>query len=296
MSSLVPRSSHYSPLRYPGGKGKVAAFVKEILTLNHLEDCHYVEPYAGGAAVALELLFHGYAKTIHINDLAPGVAAFWRCVLQKPDELNRLIHDARMSIKEWQKQRAIALLPGAPSDLELGFATFYLNRTNRSGILRAGVIGGLAQDGAWKLDARFNKPALIQRITSIAKLADKIQFTQLDASDLLAEIEPLEKTFLYLDPPYYGKGKDLYTHFYEPKDHELIAKKVSQLKDIRWIVSYDDVHNISDLYEKYRCIRYTLSYSAQNRYRGSEVMFFSPKLKIPPFTGSMQELPQARAA
>lgn len=296
MSQSEPRPAFYSPLRYPGGKGKIAPYVKSILTLNHLEDCHYVEPYAGGAAVALELLFHEYAKSIHINDLDPGVAAFWRCVLHRTDELCRMVRDAEMTIEEWRIQRKLALSNTEMDDLELGFATFYMNRTNRSGILRAGVIGGLEQAGEWKLDARFNAPDLIKRIEAIARLADRISFTQLDAATLLERMSALPNTFVYLDPPYFGKGKDLYTHFYCDDDHAMISRLVAKLGSTKWIVSYDDADRISELYGRFRSIRYTLSYSAQTRYRGGEIMFFSPKLKMPSFIGSMREIDQVQAA
>jgi DNA adenine methylase len=288
-------STFFSPLRYPGGKGKMAPYVKSLLSVNGLEDCHYVEPYAGGAAVALELLFHEYAKTIHINDIDPGVAAFWRSVLSSADELCKKIRDAKLSIPEWKRQR-LAASNYELDDISLGFATFFMNRTNRSGILRAGVIGGLAQSGDWTLDARFNKTALISRIEKIASLANRIRFTQLDAKELLVQIPNEKTTFVYLDPPYFAKGKDLYTHYYEDSDHVTIARTTSKLNRANWIVSYDAVDRIHELYGKFRCIHYSLSYSAQQRYKGGEVMYFSPKLKIPEFAGAMHLFELSAAA
>jgi DNA adenine methylase len=265
----------YSPLRYPGGKGKLANYVKTLLTINDLEDCAYFEPYAGGGAVALELLFHEYAKTIHINDIDPGVAAFWRSVLHRTDEFCQKISKTRVSMTQWHKQREI-YKSGQGEDIDLGFATFFLNRTNRSGIIRAGVIGGLAQDGDWKLDARFN--------------------TQIDAADLLKQVPKARNAFVYLDPPYFHKGKDLYTHAYEADDHKSIADLVKEIDGTRWIVSYDDVEAINKLYGKFRSINYTLSYSAQSRYKGAEVMFFSPGLKIAPLIKPMHPIDTALAA
>lgn len=295
MKKVEPQTSFYSPLRYPGGKGKVAGYVKQILRLNRLEGCQYVEPYAGGAAVALELLFHEYAQHIHINDVDSGVAAFWQSVLHDTENLCRLISGAKLNMKEWNRQRTIAF--DEQSDrLSLGYATFYMNRTNRSGILRAGVIGGKEQDGKWKLDARFNRPELVARIERIASLAHRIKFTQLDSAELLMQLPNTADTFLYLDPPYFGKGKDLYTHFYEDSDHKAIAQAVRKLTVSKWIVSYDDVDRISELYGRFRCIRYSLSYSAQERYRGGEIMFFSPKLVIPEFVGSMRQIDLIEAA
>ena len=289
MSVITNQSTFFSPLRYPGGKGKVAPFIKQILSLNNLEDCHYVEPYAGGAAVALELLFHEYAKTIHINDIDPGIAAFWRSVLTNNDAFCKCVQETELSMAEWKRQRLVAN-DETTSDLERGFATFYMNRTNRSGILRGGVIGGNAQLGKWKLDVRFNKVNLITRIKNIGKLSNRIKFTQIDAKELLLQIPNDKKTFVYLDPPYFGKGKDLYTHYYEDADHTTIAKLTKKLTIARWIVSYDAVDRIHELYGRYKHIKYLLSYSVQKRYKGGEVMYFAPKLEIPDFIGSMHQI------
>jgi DNA adenine methylase len=288
-------SNFYSPLRYPGGKGKVANYVKSLLTINDLEDCTYFEPYAGGAAVALELLFHEYAKTIHINDIDPGVAAFWRSTLYRTEELCQKISATRVCITEWHKQREI-YKKDCGDDIELGFATFFLNRTNRSGIIRAGVIGGLAQEGDWKLDARFNKRELIDRISRIGSQASRIKFTQMDALELLKQVPNSQDVFVYLDPPYFHKGKDLYTHAYEAGDHKSIADLVKQISSARWIVSYDDAEAIGKLYGRFRSIHYTLSYSAQSRYKGAEVMFFSPGLRIAPLIMPMHAIETVKAA
>ena len=115
----------YTPLRYPGGKGKFTPYVKEVMELNGLVGGHYVEPFAGGAGVAFGLLFSEYAKRIHINDLDPSVYAFWYSVLNHPEDLCRLIKDTRVNIKNWLKQRDIKRDPENASTLELGFATFY---------------------------------------------------------------------------------------------------------------------------------------------------------------------------
>lgn len=273
----------YTPLRYPGGKGKLVPYVKKIFEQNNLVDGVYVEPYAGGAAVAMELLLHEYVRKVYINDISDGVAAFWRSVLDDTDALCAKISGAKLNMKEWHKQKAIQREPEEHDDLTLGFSTFFLNRTNRSGILGAGVIGGKEQLGKWKLDARFNKPDLIQRIQVIARIRERIEFSQLDAVAFIDSVAPRlpAKSLLYLDPPYYVKGSDLYLHHYQHDDHMAIAKRVAKLKSKNWIVSYDNVEQIRTMYGKFRKIVYGLSYSAQDRYKGSEIMFFSDKLTIP---------------
>lgn len=278
-----PRPSFYTPLRYPGGKGKLAPYVKRIMEANELVDGVYVEPYAGGAAVAMELVLQEYAKRVYINDISDGVSAFWRSILDNTDSICALIHNTNVTIEEWHRQKNVQNNPSEYDDLELGFSTFFLNRTNRSGILGAGVIGGKSQSGKWKLDARFNKSDLIRRIHAIARVRERIEFHQLDAIKFIDLVSPKlpAKSLIYLDPPYYVKGSDLYLHHYKHEDHVKISKRVRRLKNKNWIVSYDNVEAIHGMYKDFRSIVYGLSYSAQDRYKGAETMFFSDNLTIP---------------
>jgi len=272
-----------TPLRYPGGKGKLTDFLKLIFEKNDLLDGHYVEPYAGGAGIALNLLIHSYASCIHLNDLNPAVFGFWSSVLNQPDELCKAIHDVKITMDEWHKQHAILKSPLNHTPLEVGFSTFFLNRTNRSGIIWGGVIGGKKQDGPWKLDARFNKIDLIQRIERIAMYRSRIRLYNLDAADLIKDVLPTlpAKTLVYLDPPYYVKGQGLYENHYLHDDHVSIAKLVKKSIKHNWIVSYDHAPEIVKMYADCPTITYGINYSAQDRYKGAESMFFSKKMIIP---------------
>lgn len=272
----------YTPLRYPGGKAKLANFIKLVMQENDLVDGHYAEPYAGGGGIAIELLLQGYADTIHINDIDPGVHAFWNAVLNDTDHLCKRISSVCLSIPTWKRQRNIQRLCSDPFSFELGFSTFFLNRTNRSGIIKGGVIGGLNQDGNYKIDARFNRAELINRIEKIAYFKERIKLTNEDAISFLyrAERELPNKALIYLDPPYYVKGGELYRNFYKHGDHaevESVVKNISK----NWIVSYDNVPQIMKLYNWSKSIVYDLNYSAFEACTGSEAMFFSRKLKIP---------------
>ena len=268
-----------SPLRYPGGKGKVANFIKLLFIQNGFTSYHYVEPYAGGASVALSLLYEEYASHIHINDLNSSVYAFWYVVLNETEALCRRIMDTAVTIDEWERQRNIQRA-NEPDLVDLAFSTFFLNRTNRSGIISGGVIGGKDQTGGWKLDARYNKTNLVSRIKKVARYKNRITLTQLDAADYISKtlVELPEEAFIYLDPPYYVKGKGLYEHFYQHDNHTEIAELVQKIKQ-PWLVSYDSVPEILALYSDFKKVMYGLSYSAANRYQGAEVMFFSPAVK-----------------
>ena len=270
-----------SPLRYPGGKLKVVDYIKKMFEVNDLMDGTYIEPYAGGASVALTLLFSEYANRIKINDIDRSIYAFWHSVLEETEGLCRLITDTPVTMETWAQQREVQVRKKDAELLELGFSTFFLNRTNRSGILSGGVIGGKEQTGKWKIDARYNKKDLIERIESVAEYGDRIELTSMDAVALIKHIRrPSEKTFCYLDPPYYVKGRDLYLNYYNDDDHRAIAKAIKKYKG-KWIISYDAVPFISDLYKEYRQKEYYLSYSAGNPAKGKEIVVYSDGLVIP---------------
>lgn len=269
-----------SPFRYPGGKGKLAEFIKLFMLENDLIGSEYVEPYAGGASVALALLFEDYAEHIHINDFNRSVATFWRVVLNESDALCERIATTDVTVDEWHRQRRMQT-DDSVSDLDLAFSTFFLNRTSRSGIIGGGIIGGLKQTGAWKIYARFNRDDLIRRVKKIARHRSRITVTQLDAAEFITgRLTDIESAFVYLDPPYYVKGEGLYQNFYSHADHETIASLVAEIKQ-PWIVSYDCAEEIHELYSRFERIEYSLSYSAQQRYRGMELMFFKPGLQRP---------------
>ena len=282
MSKVQTMQRQLSPLRYPGGKAKIAPLIASIITDNNLHGGTYIEPFAGGASVALYLLLNRYVSKIHINDNDPAIASFWYALKYWTDEMCSLISSTPISIDEWKKQREIQKRKEEiPFTLELAFSTLFLNRTNRSGIIWAGPIGGQKQSGYWKLDCRFNKENLIKRIGKIAKFKDAIEVSQMDAIDLLSSYttDQHDNTFIYLDPPYYVKGKGLYLNSYTYDDHKKLATIVSKLQT-KWFVSYDNVPEILDLYSAYNHITYQLNYSVQRHIKGSEVVFWDD-LKMP---------------
>ena len=273
-----------TPLRYPGGKGQLANFIKLLIRMNGLQDGHYAEVYAGGAAVAFSLLFEDWVTRVFINDIDPAIYSFWSSVIGAPEDLCRAIIDTPVNMQQWKTQKGIHSDPHNHDPHRLAFATFFLNRTNRSGILKGGVIGGKAQDGRWRLDARYNKRDLVDRIQRIARRGDRISVSNLDAADFLTTIVPTlnQKALVFLDPPYYRKGEGLYEHHYSHVDHVKISKLLSKSVHRPWVVSYDDVPEIRSLYSSFKSQQYSLSYSAQERYKGAEIMFFCHGLVVPP--------------
>lgn len=273
----------YTPLRYPGGKARFAPFVASVMDLNGLRGGHYLEPYAGGAGVALDLLFHGTASHVHINDFDPAIYAFWVSATRHTQELIRMVREVPVTMDQWYRWRDVLRDGTQNTLLERGFATLFMNRTNRSGILKAGVIGGKGQLGAYRLDARYNKAQLIQRLEKIGEHADRISVYNEDAFLLLERARDFlpPNTLVYLDPPYYVKGQELYRNYYEHEDHDRLAGLLCSANcPFHWVVSYDGVDEIRSMYGLVRSRKYSLNYTAQSRYIGSEVMFFSPELDL----------------
>jgi DNA adenine methylase len=277
----MPR--YRTPLRYPGGKQRLAPFIAEILERNGAVGWNYVEPYAGGAGVAIELLLGGKVGHIYLNDSSRHIYAFWKAVLSDADAFCRRIARASLTLDAWRAHREIVRRPDEHDLQDLGFSTFFLNRCNRSGVLTAGVIGGLSQRGRWRIDARFPRNELIKRIETIAAHRRRISVSNLDAEEFMQQrVNALPPdTLVYCDPPYFARAKRLYLNTYQPEDHVRLARAIQSKLRRPWLVSYDSNPAIASLYRKRRKFHYSISYSAINAYQGRECFIFSDGLEIP---------------
>lgn len=274
--------STYSPLRYPGGKSRFYTYVRDILACNDLLGETYVEPFAGGAGLALKLLLKDDVKRIVINDFDPAVYSFWYSILYHTDAFCELISNVEINQCEWKKQRMIYIRQDLGNTLELGFATFFLNRTNVSGVINGGIIGGKDQHGNYKIDARFTKDNLIKKIRCISVRKDQIVLLHQDAKELLHPqmLRRYYKAFINLDPPYVQKGAQLYKNAFCAEDHRQLCELVSQCRR-KWIVTYDICPLVSDLYKSYRSSYLDVTYSIQTSKEAQEYIFFSDNLNIP---------------
>jgi len=273
----------YSPLRYPGGKNKLAKFIALICEKNNING-HYVEPYAGGASVALYLLINRYVKEITINDLDCGIYAFWYSVLNDTEKFCRKIRKTKITVENWKKFKKIHFNAKTAKPFDLGFATFFLNRTNWSGIIDGGIIGGAKQNGRYKIDCRFNKEDLIKRIKLIAQHKRNIHLYNLDALELIDKIQKENinrDTIFYFDPPYYLKGSSLYMNYYRNGDHRKVSEEIKKITNARWIISYDNVTEIKKLYRGIKKKEYILFHTANKVREGKEILFFSKNIIIP---------------
>ncbi len=281
----MPSSYSYtSPLRYPGGKSRITPFVEDILLHNDLKGCTFYELYAGGAGVSLNLLLSNTCNKIVLNDLDFHIYAFWVCILNHTEEFIKRISDAVINIDNWHVQNKVYENYEEHDILDVGFSTFFLNRSNRSGIVyKAGPIGGQDQTGKYKIDARFNKPNLIKRIEKIARLRDRIEIRNCESRELLntAFSDNSSRKFMFLDPPYYVQGERLYLNAYEDSDHVALRDILRDNKDAHWLLTYDNSPRIHELYQNFRKSYLVVSYTLQEKRKAKEVMIFSDSLHLP---------------
>lgn len=257
----------------------MASFVSAVCRVHEI-DGHYVEPYAGGAAIGLQLLLTGRMKEITINDLDRSVYAFWKAIMMDPDGFCSRIRDTRISANSWNAAHEVQKNKKYENIMDLGFSTFFLNRTNYSGILNAGMMGGMSQTSPYGIDCRFDKKTLIKRIRKIVEWKRKIHVSNKDAMDLVSDLSEKQgkNTLYYFDPPYYSKGAYLYMNHYKSRHHEDVARAIQKIRRAKWIVSYDNARKITKLYSGYRYKKYSLRHTARSSRLGGEVLFFSKNL------------------
>lgn len=270
-----------SPLRYPGGKASIFSMANDVIESHGYTGGQYIEPYAGGCGLALTLFFSGIVSELYLNDIDRSIWALWHSILNDTDRLVSRIAEIPIDMNEWYIQKAIQDNKENAEIIDLAVSTLYLNRTNRSGIIKAGVIGGKNQDGNYKMDCRFNRERLAEQIVHISNHRDKISFYNMDAVDFISYIEELNlnKPILMVDPPYYNKGQSLYTNFYKHNDHVDIATKLKKTS-LPWLLTYDNTPEISKLYSGFNQYHFSINYSAANKRKGTELFITSTDFSL----------------
>lgn len=277
----------YSPLRYPGGKTSISKYIASVVLLNNSKI--YIEPFAGGAGAALTLLHHKIINELYLNDSDKAVYEFWKLVLNDNEYLIKKIENTEVNIEQYLLQEIIFKERKNRifhSYKKVGFATFFLNRCNRSGILRAGPIGGIEQNGKWKVDARFNKKDLIKRIEFIACNKNKIKIFNLDAIKFIKKIQSKlssqsNSILFYLDPPYYKNGKQLYNDYYNDKNHIDLANYLKEQSVYKWLLSYDDTPFIQNIYKGQKINGFKMNHFANKAKIGNELLIASDNCLLP---------------
>jgi DNA adenine methylase len=285
---------HISPLRYPGGKARLAGLLKDMISLNDLDNCAYYEPFAGGAGAALALLESKAVSRLHLNDADRRVYSFWRACVFESDRFAERILGVPLTIDEWRQQHDVCARPSKHSQFEIGFAAFFMNRCNRSGVLTgAGPIGGYDQSGTWRLDVRFNRQQLASRVMQLGRVRSAIRISNMDAVDFLKERVPRgsdrKRVFVYLDPPYVQKGQRLYLNAYESQDHRKLSAYLRSQKSLYWFASYDDSPLIRTLYAGLKVCLLPVHYSLQVKRIANELVLAPQYMALPVMCRTMSQ-------
>ena len=244
------QASILSPLRYPGAKRRLSSYIAETLRLNSLRPKLLVEPFAGGLSVALQLLNDNMVDMIAIGEKDPLVASFWKVVFKESEWLIDELSKVPVTVEQWDYFKKTPFR----TDRQRALACIFLNRTSFSGIIApgAGPIGGRSQTSDYKIDCRFNVETLAKRIRQAAALSKNVLFVdQADWQETILKVKALEykrnEVFFYLDPPFFNKAEDLYTHYFDNMSHRALHNALMKLKH-PWLLSYDKADSIIEMY------------------------------------------------
>jgi DNA adenine methylase len=287
--------------RYPGGKSKFRDEILTAIAATSNDAMEYREPFFGGGSVGLmvledndhtkqvsqdpfDLLFSfdtptkgknakektfGY-RSFWINDKDVGIFSLWNAVINNPEELKELVNSFKPSIQAFDDYKQFFLDNPTPTTIseivECGFRKLAIHQISYSGlgVKSGGPLGGRNQDANTKypIDCRWSPSNICKKIDLIHK-----QFISVDArvtnSDFAAMITDTSRpAFIYLDPPYYMKGGDLYQHAFTEDDHRRMADLL-RVCPHPWVLSYDDCPEIRDLYSWARIEAFDAKYTIQ---------------------------------
>lgn len=271
-----PSTKARSPFRYPGGKGFLTDFLRQKILKMPSAQRAYAEPFCGGAGAAINLLLDGDVERIQLNDLDRGIYSAWVAIVTETDRFIDKLKSIQVTVPEWKLQKQIAITEGVGYNFDVGFASFFINRTSRAGIvLGSGPIGGYEQLGLWKIDARFYRETMVRRITEIGAKRDQIAVSNQSAVTFIRQIDQCEfpgDTFVFIDPPYYEIGSRLYLDSMGNGGHNELATELKTGALKHWLMTYDDHPEIRKLYRGFNITELEVLYSLQRQRTVNEIV------------------------
>jgi len=271
-----------SPFRYPGGKGFLTSYLDDQIRqrFGHKKPS-YAEPFCGGAGSALNLLVDGSVSHLHLNDADYRIFSAWKAMLDETDRFLENLRVVKPDLTTWEESlQKLHEKPTSQYSFDVGFATFFINRTSRSGVvLGSGPIGGYNQEGNWKIDARFNKAGLSERIRRIGNLSDSISLSCLDGLEFCRQLEKekcLDTTFLFVDPPYVHAGGRLYHDGMNLAKHDALAEWLLSGIAPHCLLTYDDHRVVRENFTTMQEHRIQVRYSLGKRRLEKELMYMTP--------------------
>ncbi len=280
--------------RYPGGKkklvsqiaGRIRCYYDEKMCWNRVE---YVEPFAGSLSVGLTLLNYKIIKNVCINDKDPGISALWTSVLRYPEKLCEYISyfsptteafynykkyfgDIKSVSKEEKKATRICV--------EIGFRKLALHQMSYSGlgVKAGGPIGGKTQNSNYKIGCRWNPKLLKKNINKYHNLLVKtiLRYKKCSSYGWLKILNDCKDSFIYLDPPYYEKGSELYQFSFSEYNHKKLSEVLKKIK-YPWLLSYDYADEIKELYSWGKWVEIDNTCTINGPNKKTELLITSPK-------------------
>lgn len=245
-------------IRYPGSKEKLAAelwrLFPDAITSSLFSAANrweYREPFFGAGAIGFKILKHIHHRCrVWLNDVDADLVCMWQAVHSQPYQFCKLVHNFTPTVERFYEYKERDGVDDA-DPVERGFRKLALHRMSVSGFgaMSGGPIGGRSQQSSqYTVSCRWNPERIkrdVVRLNELLSSFDELRITAGDFEPLL--INAGEETFIYLDPPYFKKGEQLYKHNLSPLDHSRLAGAVRECM-AHWVVSYDDHPEIRRLY------------------------------------------------
>lgn len=273
----LKQTEYLSPFRYPGGKAFLTGYLANaVKNLPSAEDVSYVEPFCGGAGAALALLGQGRVKKLHLNDRDVRIFSAWQAILYENERFLSTLKETPVTISTWQRFREILTDNPSKYSFELGFATYFINRTSRSGIiLGSGPIGGYGQSGNWKIDARYYRETMERRIKWIGSISDQVSLSNTDGISFLKRCSTKlngDSTLYFVDPPYVQAGSRLYLNGMNDRLHRGLATFLTSGSLPHWVLTYDNDPLIREIYADRELSLLSVNYSLRQTRKANELL------------------------
>jgi DNA adenine methylase len=260
-----------SLIRYPGGKSKLCQQIIDKLSSYITPNTIYYEPFFGGGGIGLKLLknpplksplgmryiFYPTISSIWINDKDIGISCLWTSVIKYAEKLKRKIIDFKPSVFDFYAfKRELLRLDRKPiledDIVDIGFKKLAIHQISYSGLgtKSGGPLGGINQQSKYLIDCRWSPKYLCKKIDNFHTLFSNINIEQQyctneDFGVLLNNANT--NCLVYLDPPYYVKGNELYQCGFNENDHVRLSNML-RIANYKWLLSYDDCPEIRKLY------------------------------------------------
>lgn len=211
----------------------------------------YYEPFFGSGSIGFKVLEElDTDRRVSISDIDPGIVSLWKAVHESPDELCSRIKSFTPNVDDFYSFQET---DGTDKSLtvENGFKKLALHQMSYSGLgaKAGGPIGGREQRGAYKIDCRYNVPTLTKNIGKLHTLMSRFKDLTIECKPVFSSLESIQRanSIVYLDPPYYVQGGALYANNMNVFEHQELAKRLNAA-EYEWVLSYDDVEPIRQLY------------------------------------------------